>query len=434
MADRPVFTYRETAGVSTDTFTQLIDQLTPEIYALTTGGSDYKTPYGFARTPFDTERQSEIQHTVDCMRAKKPTMVILVGVGGSQLGAVAVYQAMYSTFACSTLQVDFVCLDTLETRVTRSALDRIEREFMRGGVVVACIVSKTGKTVETGINAALLWNLFERFYGVKAYEYVLAITDEGSVLHQRSSALHIPVCTIPHKVGGRFSVFSAAGLAPLALVGSDINQLCAGARDAFTDCTSVSLSNSAAMSAAMIYAQWVSGIAIHDTFIFVPECAGFGAWYRQLVGESLGKNQISHPNQAVGIMPTISVGTLDLHSVVQLYLGGPKERFTTFVTASQQAHPVELPVNGFAYDVGMHKEITTQELSAFFVQSVQMAYSQQGLPFATLDIQQVHEYTIGYTMMMKMIETVYVGYLLEVNVFDQPHVELYKKHMRHLLG
>ena len=188
------------------------------------------------------------------------------------------------------------------------------------------------------------------------------------------------------------------------------------------------------ISAALLYAAYQKKIPIADLFIFSVDLLGLGNWYRQLMGESIGKcpvrNGVPTP---VGITPTVSMGSNDLHSVTQLYLAGPKDRFTTFVRIAQWQHELDIPrtKNNLA------PHLAGKSLATLFdaiVQGTMRAFAKAERPFAVYTLENKSARTIGYFMQMNMIQMMYLGALLEVNPFDQPQVELYKKETRRILS
>ena len=168
--------------------------------------------------------------------------------------------------------------------------------------------------------------------------------------------------------------------------------------------------NEASISAALVWSYYQQGMPIHDSFFFDSAFETVGKWYRQLMAESLGKD-------GKGIMPTVSMGTVDLHSMAQLYFAGPHIRYTTFFPAV-----IDTTSN--------HRMAHVQEV---IFQGVQAAYAKAGLPFTTIKGLAKKEETIGALLQLKMIEIVYLGYLMQVNAFDQPQVELYKQEVRRLM-
>lgn len=212
-------------------------------------------------------------------------------------------------------------------------------------------------------------------------------------------------------------MFSAVGLFPLAFIGIDIKEFLNGAQQLVsTGINNNILNNPAAISALTLYGQYKQGKNIHDTFLFSPCLESLGQWYRQLNAESLGKKVNKHNEIVnVGMTPTVSIGSNDLHSVAQLYLGGPYDKFTTFVTVNLQEE-----MQDFSYALVMPA----------IALATQQAYQNDNRLFCTVELEHVDENHLGQFMALKMFETLYLGYLLEINPFDQPQVELYKKEIK----
>ncbi len=150
---------------------------------------------------------------------------------------------------------------------------------------------------------------------------------------------------IPKKVGGRYSVFSPVGLFPLGLLGVNIDQLLKGAYDMKSRCLDTNLlKNPAVISATLIYLHYKKGKNIHDLFLVGNDLESVGKWYRQLMGESIGKEFNKDKKRVFeGITPTVSLVSVDLHSMAQIYLGGPYDKFTTFVNVKQNNSDVVVP-------------------------------------------------------------------------------------------
>ena len=169
---------------------------------------------------------------------------------------------------------------------------------------------------------------------------------------------------------------------------------------------------------------------IHDTFLFSLDLESLGKWYRQLMGESIGKEYDQQGNRVfIGITPTVSLGTIDLHSVAQLYLGGPKDKYTTFVTIENESEIITIPGTAVLMPGKNIKAVMDA-----FVEGTQRAYFNNGRPFSTITLPYKNAYYLGQYMQFKMVEMMYLGYLLQVNPFDQPNVELYKHEVAILLN
>lgn len=364
-------------------------------------------------------------------QALQPTLLVVIGIGGSSLGTLAVYEALYT----QSNGLRLLCADTVDATLTQDLYEAVRQELQQGGQVLLMIVSKSGKTTETLVNASLFVELLKEQRPQTYQDFVVIITDAGSPLWEIAEKQSYERLEIPQHIGGRFSVFTAAGLFPLAMAEIDIEQLCAGAEQALRDTAQIDGKNYAALSAAVLYNQYQSGKHIHDTFVFTPYLASWGAWYRQLLGESIGKRYNKQGQEVcVGITPTVSVGSNDLHSVAQLYLGGPYDKMTTFVHLAGIS-PLKIPQNEFSVVDGVQlsgKSISVVQDAIFA--GTREAYAHDGRPFMHIELEDLNAFELGYLMQMKMFEIIYLGLLFDINVFDQPQVELYKKVTRALLA
>ena len=205
-------------------------------------------------------------------------------------------------------------------------------------------MSKSGGTTETIANFEILLNILKK-YKKKYEKYVVVTTDKDSKLWNLSLKKGFDTLEIPKKVGGRFSVLSSVGLFPLGIIGVDIYQLLKGAKLMKNSCLNKNIiKNPAALSASLIYLHRLNDIKIHDLFIFNYDLESLGKWYRQLMGESIGKEYDKNMIRVFeGITPTVSIGSTDLHSMAQLYLGGPYDKFTTFVRIEKNREEIDIP-------------------------------------------------------------------------------------------
>jgi len=298
------------------------------------------------------------------------------------------------------------------------------------------VVTKSGTTTETVTNFAYFYQLIKAKRPQDYHKYIVVTTDEGSPLDKIAQKEQFSTLYIPKKVGGRYSVFSPVGLFPLAMIGIDVKELLRGAHDSIESCTATEIANNfAAVNAIIKYAHYKKGVNINDFFVFSVQLESVGKWYRQLMGESIGKEfNVRGERVEVGITPTVSIGTLDLHSVGQLYLGGPRDKFTTFVSVENyQSSEDEKPQSFFPEFLADFKVRPLSFIMKAILQGVQVAYTKNKRPFCSLVLPALKPYYIGQLLQMYMIEMMYLGYLLEVNPFDQPNVELYKKETRKIL-
>lgn len=393
------------------------------------------TNYVFANIVSDTELRTHVKDLAHQLLSFKPTMLIVVGIGGSNLGTVGIFQALNGTLYNNKLpDISFYCADTIDTYLLTSLLELAKKELINGNNIIVNIVTKSGKTSETLMNGALFIDLLKK-YRPDYYKYIVITTDKDSPLWSIGKEQKYHVLEIPKLLGGRYSVLSAVGLFPLALMSINIDQLVSGALSMRSQCLHENiLENHAALSALIIYDYYKKNYNIHDTFIFSPDCSMLGAWYRQLVGESLGKKNNKQGDVVhAGITPTVSIGTTDLHSVAQLYLGGPRDKITTFVSIATEKEDITVPDNAILKPVPLLKQKSVNTVKDIILKAVKISYSKEKMPFMSIILNQKTEHEIGQFLMFKMFEIVYLAKLLDINGFDQPAVELYKEETRKLL-
>lgn len=358
----------------------------------------------------DAAQLAVIEQCIEAKQKLEVSSLWVIGIGGSNMGALAVYSALKHL----TNELPVYWVDTLDSLVTADLLACFKQELAAGKKPLVVIISKSGTTLETVVNADLFLDVLRKHNSVQYANFVVAITDKDSALWQKAQKNKYAVLEIPKHVGGRYSVFTAVGLFPLGMLGIPLRELYAGALQA------VHKNTDAATQAAIIYAQYKSGKNIYDHFVFGPRLKYLGEWYRQLMGESLGKNR------NVGITPTVSMGSVDLHSVAQLYLAGPQDKFTCFLLAYVDQVDIIIPAGNYAGK-------TVAQLQRALFDGTCAAYEKQNLTFVQYAFE-LNAFNIGYFMQSKMMEVIYLGALLEVNPFDQPEVELYKTEVRRILG
>ena len=414
----------------------------------------YDSEYASSNLADDKNLHKIVSALVEKKKLLKPKVLVVIGIGGSNLGTQAVFQAIKGMFNNDLynklisdsdfdkdLKVYFA--DTIQQDYTRSVLKIVERELCIGNNVILNVISKSGTTTETIVNFALFLDLLKQYKPKNYQEYIVVTTDKDSKLYKVAQEERFSLLEIPKNVGGRYSVLSAVGLFPLELLGIDTESLCVGARDMRDSCLNPDnperdseAHNIAMISASVLFEHYKNKINIHDIFVFSPNFFALGQWYRQLVGESLGK-QFNNSGEEVfvGFAPTVSVGSTDLHSVAQLYLGGPYDKFTTFV--SVEKHNIsDINVPDFKELNKLVPEIKNKTvgnvLEAIFSGTCQ-AYKNSKRPYVSIIFSEASEYYLGQFLQFKMLEVIYLAKLLEINPFDQPQVELYKIETRNCL-
>ena len=428
------FNYKQSAGISSGELNGAMESLAGyrEKLRAVANTTDYDAPESSINLPFDEGMHNEIEATALKFRTPVLKYIIHIGIGGSVLGTQAIYEALlgsYDALVPNRLP-KIIFVDTNCSGMIKIIRD-LFRVLQNPEEVVIHVVSKSGTTTETIANFEIIYAfLKERFGEVK--NRVVVTTYRGSKLWVAGEIQGFTCLSIPQNVGGRYSILSSAGRLSLLLAGVDMHALREGAslmrEICLEDSTGENGENMALLSAAILYNHYQKGISIHNNFFFSPELESLGKWYRQLVGESLGKN-------GRGILPIVSIGSNDLHSMVQLYLGGPKNIFTTFVYAENANQGIEVPVTPTF--PGLVPGIAGKDFSKItnaIYGGVVAAYKKQALPFVEVVFPEISAKTLGAYVQFKMIETMYLAHLLGVNTFDQPNVEEYKAKTRKILG
>lgn len=360
-----------------------------------------------------------------------------IGIGGSNLGAKAVYDALYGFF--DVIQPDrfakMIFADTNDPEFLHRLAEFLKTKIASLDEVIINIISKSGGTTETVSNFEIIFAaLHEKFPDIA--KRVVVTTDEGSKLWNTAKEKDLEILTLPKPVGGRYCVFSNVGLFPLACAGVDIQSLIAGARDMRDTCISSADTNPAVLSASILYLHSKAGKNINDNFIFHGELESVGKWYRQLMGESIGKeHDLDGKVVNAGITPTVSIGSTDLHSMAQLYYGGPRDKITTFISTEKNREDATVPAS--QYLEGLVPTVSGKNASFIMhaiAQAVKISYTHQSMPFTEVIWEDVSPRAIGAFLQFKMIEMMYLAQLMNVNAFDQPHVEIYKVEMKKILS
>jgi glucose-6-phosphate isomerase len=406
---------------------------------------NYTQPESSINLPFDNDLLETLKKIKDTYT--KTDTLILVGIGGSNLGTQAIYEALdrYN----KDIGTEVLFLDTLDSNELYKIYNYSDSLDLNNILVIA--VTKSGKTTETIVNLELLLHSHPQLRN-----NLVVISDGDTNIAEQATEKNIDFYKMPKIVGGRFSVFSSVGMIPISILKYDYKSIFAGAKQAVLDNTTEDIfKNNAAISAICTLEQINKGKVILDFFTFNKELETLGKWHRQLYAESLGK-------QEKGIFPTVSVGTTDLHSVTQRVLGGPQNIFTNFVIADFNKYALsfdpaflnEAPDSKVGLDEKLwfkehepklpdhtfFKEIiknmagkSASDIKNTIYQGVKNTYIKKSLPFTEYILEEVSETELGYFMQFKMLETMYLGKLLEVNTFDQPNVEDYKSEVRNLM-
>ncbi len=359
-------------------------------------------------------------------------VLVVIGIGGSYLGARAAIDFLNHTFynvlpkeQRQTPQILFAG-NSISSTYLADLIELIgDRDFSIN------VISKSGTTTEPAIAFRVFKEMLIKKYGeTEANKRIYATTDrqKGAVKVEADEA-NWETFVIPDDVGGRFTVLTPVGLLPIAVSGADIDALMQGAADARMEYTDPELSkNEAYQYAAMRNILHRKGKDIEILVNYEPGMQYFSEWWKQLYGESEGKDQ-------KGIYPSSANFSTDLHSIGQTIQDGQRNVFETVVKVENPRKNVTIPIeekdlDGLGYLQG--KEMDFVNNKAF--QGTQLAHTDGNVPNLLVKIPAMDAYTLGYTMYFFEIAVGISGYLNGVNPFDQPGVEEYKKNMFALLG
>lgn len=397
----------------------------------------YLLPESSLRLPFDNELFEKSRLLAEKLSTPNLSYVVVVGIGGSYLGTKAVYEAMCGTidgYGPSLPKMIFA--DTCSPEFLGDLTGIIVEEVASKDEIIIAVISKSGGTTETMVNASFLIDALEKKLGT-INDRMVYITDEGSPLWHAGEKEGVQLLPIPKTVGGRFSVFSPVGVFPLLAVGIEADKLIQGAGEVVTECVERGAESDAFRVARDIVSQSRDGAVIFDLLLFHPELESFGKWYRQLFAESLGKDVTRDgvPTKH-HIVPTASIGTTDLHSVEQLYLSDPAlfARTIVRVNSSHWGHDLFSNERALLSLVPGVSGRAPCQIMEIIYRGVKEVYQKRGIRFSEIELPEISLQGIGALMQFEMCVVMYLAQLLDINAFDQPYVEEYKQAVRKILG
>jgi glucose-6-phosphate isomerase len=390
---------------------------------------------GFLSYLFDDGYHAQIRDVVSSKTGNGilPKTVFVIGIGGANLATKAIYDA-HLGFAEGIIDQErkMIFLDTNDAE-TMSAVELHIGTLASAEEFALVLVSKSGKTIETLANAEFLVSRLENVFG-DVKNRMVVVTTATSQLCIEAKERDITCVLLPEKLSDRFSAFSPTTTIPLALFGFPVGDYLSHAQHAYHALASVQ-KNSLLHTVNILDTQYKKGSHILDTWFFAPHFETLGKWHRQLAAESLGKSETKDGKRhRTGFTPIVSIGTIDLHSSLQLTLAGPKERITEFVSEEQEG---SLTI-GDAENLDLLSESLTgktpQEISKAILQSVTHSYAEAKLPYFEIMLPHNTLEAIAQYMVYSMLQTYILGTHWNLNVFDQPNVESYKTEAREILS
>lgn len=392
-------------------------------------GNDF---LGWVDLPKDLSPEVVSNIKQDVVRlAPKARLFVVIGIGGSYLGARAVIEALQSEFAALSSEGKFPYIVYAGHTLSEDYYSQLMSLLEKHDYAVA-VISKSGTTTEPAVAFRIIKSHLEGKYGkVEAASRIIAITDaKRGALHDIAQQEGYRTYVIPDNVGGRFSVLTPVGLLPIAMAGYDIDRLLQGARDMREVCVK---SDSLEENPALLYAVlrnilYRKGRKVEILENFVPNLKYISEWWKQLYGESEGKD-------GKGILPHSLSFTTDLHSMGQYVQDGERLMFETVLSVAKPCSTVAIPadeqnLDGINYLLG--KSLT--EINHNAELGTILAHRDGGVPVLRIEVPAVDEYVLGQLIYFFEFACGVSGYTLGVNPFDQPGVEAYKKNMFRLLG
>ncbi len=393
---------------------------------------------GWTELPYNQgEVVTNIRATATEIRKKFKYFVVL-GIGGSALGPIAVFQALNHLHYNDLPQKvrkgpKFYVEDNVDPERMQALLDVIEPEKTMFNVV-----TKSGSTSETMSQYLIIMDMLKKLYGDEASEHMIATTSkEKGNLIKIAREEGLKTFYIPDGVGGRFSELCPVGLLAAAVLGVDIKELLRGAAYADNICSGADMyKNPALMSATLQYIAMNKGKNISVMMPYTDSLKYIADWYCQLWAESLGKAEKLDGSPAfVGQTPVKSLGVTDQHSQVQLYTEGPFDKVTTFIGVDNYRAEImipkgyiDIPAVSFLGGHTMNELITAER------RATEYALQKAKRMNRTIMLPEVNAFTLGQLLMFFMIETAYAGAMLGIDTFNQPGVEEGKNATYAMLG
>ncbi len=383
--------------------------------------------YSFSESSLFVAEDTKYQNTIQ--KALVPFLgvkqVVLVGIGGSNLGTEAVYHALKSPNSPALIVLDsiesdaFVEVEAL-IKKTRNASD-----------VAFIVISKSGGTTETMVNAQKLLALSVKKFGeADTYARTIFIGDEGTPFFNAGKKKKILCIKMPTIVGGRYSVLTAVGIVPLTLLGIDVASLRKGATSALSP-ESISHIHESAVTLAL---EAESGTHTVNFFTFNKRLSLIGYWYRQLLAESIGKTVTNKKKPfEFALLPAVSTSA-DLHSMSELFLSGYQNMYTHFLSYKEGDTLVSDNSSWILEHLPFLQGKEFESMKDAIKNGVLQAYDDQKLPYRSTELTNCAPQEIGGLLVSLMLEVMCLAHLLDVDPFHQPSVELYKKHTKALLA
>lgn len=367
------------------------------------------------------EELKDIKKTAEKIK-KNSDVFIVIGIGGSYLGARAVIEALTHKYVKKDVEILFAGTDL-------SSTDMYELlEYLQNKRFSINVISKSGSTMEPLVAFRFLKKLLYDKYGEGAKERIYVTTGDKGPLRELVDKKGYKSFLVPNNVGGRYSVLTPVGLLPMAVAGLNIDELIRGANEAIEKYMIIDFDNNDAMKyAAMRNILNSKGKVIEIFSTFEPKLYYLSEWWKQLFGESECK-------RGKGIFPVNMTFTTDLHSLGQAIQEGPQNIFESVLKIKKPKHDLKILKDNMNFDgLNYMADKTVNYVNEQARKGTVNAHFVGNVPIIQVEIEKIDERNLAYLMYFYMITCVISCYVLGVNPFNQPGVEKYKENMLNLL-
>ena len=365
--------------------------------------------------------------------------ILVLGIGGSALGGIAVTEALLKPYwnLLTPEQRDnyprIFFLDNIDPDTMTALFDMLDWKK-----TLVNVITKSGDTAETMSQFLIVKDRLEKELGDDYRKNIVATTDQRTgILRQISEQEGYKTFVVPDDVGGRFSVFSAVGLLPFALVGLDIDEITNGIKDMDLALKNTDIHENIAAQNALIH--YLMDTKLNKNLsVMMPYSSRLkyvSDWYVQLWAESLGKNEnLNGEHVHIGPTPIKALGATDQHSQIQLYNEGPNDKIITFIRVGEFDNTLEIPKIFEYTGIGYLGGKTINNLMNAEADSTKVSLSDYARPTVTITLPKVDGYNIAQLLYMLEVQTAIAGELYNINTFIQPGVEQAKNYTYALMG
>jgi len=402
-----------------------------------------KTAYrDLPHNPARSKHLNAIKAIVDHYRDKDIRNLVVLGIGGSALGNIALHTALnpltYNLLADKDRPGPrLFILDNVDPHMVRDVKNYLQADDPEMKHTLINVISKSGETAETAAQFIVFRDLLQRFSGNRSAEYIVAVTDEkqGTMrsIVDSEGYRNLPV---PDGVGGRFSVLSPVGLFSAAMCGIDIQALLEGAASMDEPCSEADLEkNPAGMLAFILIELTRRGKPNHVLMPYSNNLYSLADWFRQIWAESLGKQyDLQGKEVFAGATPIKALGTTDQHSQIQLYREGPNDKVIGFLEVEQFDGDVTIPASLEVQNLKYLQNATFSQLLNAEKRATEYALVESRRPNYTLKFPRIDAYHVGQFIYLWEVATSYAGLMLNIDAYNQPAVETGKKATFGLMG